>query len=197
MPKLAIIGLDIEVSTMGRQDGMPLPHDPIISVVISNGGWYDKQFPDKCYILYTFGYHNEVEWEAGRHPVIMKMTDSEELVERVYGFLDAISPDFVSIHNGFNFDLRSLAASSVFSNVVGHTFEERRLGNVGVGVFWSLTNGTMIVDSMYTSYTIYLPTISLAASAFLDRLYDQLIINYIQIHFSPFTSKNVLMIYKG
>lgn len=42
MPKLSIIGVDIEVSTIMRGDGMPLPHEPLISIAISNGGWYDN-----------------------------------------------------------------------------------------------------------------------------------------------------------
>lgn len=33
------------------------------------------------------------------------------------------------------------------------TFSERRLGNTSVGIFWRLDNGTMIVDSMYTTNT--------------------------------------------
>lgn len=37
LPKIYTIGLDIEVSTIKRNGGMPLPHDDIISISISNG----------------------------------------------------------------------------------------------------------------------------------------------------------------
>ncbi|KAK5162688.1 uncharacterized protein LTR77_011241 [Saxophila tyrrhenica] len=151
VPKLSIIGLDIEVSTIVRGDGMPLPHDPLISISISNGGWYDKEFVDKCYLIYTFGFHTETEWENGRHPTIVKVDTDEDAVRTAYEILDMLSPDFVSIHNGFNFDLRSIGCKAATEPTIEHTIEERRLGNVGVGVFWSLTNGSMIIDTMYTA----------------------------------------------
>jgi DNA polymerase elongation subunit (family B) len=151
MPKLSIIGLDIEVSTVVRGDGMPLPHDPLISISISNGGWYDKEFKDKCYLIYTFGYHTQAKWEDGRYPVILKAENDTDAVRKAYEILDMLSPDFVSIHNGFNFDLRSIGCKAVGDIVLDSSIEERRLGNVGVGVFWALTNGVMVVDTMYTA----------------------------------------------
>ncbi|KAK6436907.1 hypothetical protein LTR95_006911, partial [Oleoguttula sp. CCFEE 5521] len=154
MPKLSIIGLDIEVTTVVRGVGMPLPHDPLISIAISNGGWYDKQFTDKCYIIYTFGFYTETKWDKGRYPTILKADDDGDAVRKAYEILDVLSPDFVSIHNGFNFDLRSIGCKAVGQVAIENTIEERRLGNVGVGVFWSLTNGSMIVDTMYTANKI-------------------------------------------
>ncbi|KAL2357356.1 hypothetical protein BJ546DRAFT_947622 [Cryomyces antarcticus] len=117
-PKLSVIGLDIEVSTIRRGDGMPLSHDPIISIVISNGGWYDKQFEDKCYIIHTFGYCNKIEWENGRNVLITRVDNDEEAVRQTYETLNMLCPDFVNIHNGFNFDLRCLAAASALDPVV-------------------------------------------------------------------------------
>lgn len=151
MPKLSIIGLDIEVTTLMRGDGMPLPHDPLISIAISNGGWYDKEFTDKCYIIHTFGFCRETKWENGRFPTIVKASSDEEAVRQAYEILTILSPDFVNIHNGFNFDLRSLGSASALDPVTGPTFEEKMLGNVGVGVFWALKNGSMMVDSIYTA----------------------------------------------
>ena len=58
--KLSIIGLNIEMTTAMRTD-MSLSHDLIISIVISNGGWYDKEFKDKCYCIYAFGYCTSIE----------------------------------------------------------------------------------------------------------------------------------------
>lgn len=153
VPKLSVMGLDIEVSTVERKGGMPLPHDPIISIVVSNGGWYDKEFEDKCYCLYAFGKCREIKWPDGRNAYVAKVSGNEEAVRETFKIVNMLSPDFVNVHNGFNFDLRCLAASSALDPTIGPTFSERRLGNVGVGIFWRLDNGTMVVDSMYTAAT--------------------------------------------
>lgn len=130
---------------------MPLSHDQIISVVVSNGGWYDKEFEDKCYCLYTFGVCHNINWPPGRNAYISKVSSDQETVRETSKIVNMLYPDFVNIHNNFNFDLRCLAASSALDDMVGPTFSERRLGNVGVGIFWRLDNGSMIVDSMYTA----------------------------------------------
>ncbi|KAF4460195.1 DNA polymerase (pol2) [Fusarium albosuccineum] len=153
MPKMSIVGLDIEVTTEVRNGGMCLPHDPIISTVVSNGGWYDKEFDDKCFCLYAFGKCGKIKWPEGRSAHVTKVSGNEEIVRETYKIINTLSPDFVNIHNGFNFDLRCMAASSYADPLIGPTFSERRLGNVGVGVSWKLDNGTMIVDSMYTAST--------------------------------------------
>jgi hypothetical protein len=57
----------------------------------------------------------------------------------------------VNIHNGFNFDVKVMATAAALEYPITGTFEKRRLGNVGDGVFWRLMNGSMIVDSMYTA----------------------------------------------
>ncbi|KAL9122241.1 MAG: hypothetical protein Q9187_001193 [Circinaria calcarea] len=165
VPKLSIVGLDIEVTTIRRGGGMPLPHDPIISIVISNGGWYDKRFEDKCYCIYAFGVCDEIKWPDERNVSVIKVSGNEEAVRVAYETLNSINADFVNIHNGFNFDLRCLAASCALDPIIGPTIEERRLGNVGVGIFWKLKNGTMVVDSMYTASsepTTNWPSLSLA-----------------------------------
>lgn len=135
IPKLSIIGLDFEVTTIFRGDGMPLSHDPIISIVTSNGGWYDKEFEDKCYCIFAFGECRNIDWDCDRSAVIIKVDGNEQAVKTTYDVLNSLSPDFVNIYNGFNFDLRCLAASATLDPVVGPTFEERRLGNTGVGIF--------------------------------------------------------------
>ena len=150
-PKLSIVGLDIEVSTVERSPGMPLPEDQIMTIAIANGGWYDKEFEDKCVCAYTFGSCSEVAWDNGRLGVTRKVKGSVEAVRFAYDTIVALSPDFVNIHNGFNFDLVALAAWAAFDPEIEETFTERRLGNVGTGVDWQLPNGSVIVDSMYGS----------------------------------------------
>ncbi|EMC97269.1 hypothetical protein BAUCODRAFT_147392 [Baudoinia panamericana UAMH 10762] len=115
VPNLSIIGLDIEVTTITRGEGMPLPHDPLISIAISNGGWYDKQFEDKCYLIHTFGYCTKTKWEDGRHPAIVKVDNHGVAVKTAY---EILSPDLVSIHNGFNFDLRSIGCKAAFEPTI-------------------------------------------------------------------------------
>lgn len=38
-PPFWIVGFDIEQSTHTSGGGVPLPHDPVISITISSGGW--------------------------------------------------------------------------------------------------------------------------------------------------------------
>ena len=151
VPKLSIVGLDVEVTTFGRNDGMPLPHDEIISIAITNGGWYDRQFVDKCFYIYTFGTCNGNDWGTERNGTAIKANGSADAVRIAYDILNSLNADFVNIHNGFNFDLRALACWSADEFDLAHTFEERRLGNLGVGIFWALHNGSMIVDSIYNA----------------------------------------------
>lgn len=151
VPKLSILGLDIEVTTVLRTPGMPLPEDEMMTVAITNGGWYDKTFGDKCLCLHTFGNVGEVEWDEGRTGVVVKVNGSAQAVRVVYETITSMCPDFVNIHNGFNFDLPAIACWSVFDPEIEPTFEQKRLGNVGDGTMWNLTNGTMVVDSMYST----------------------------------------------
>lgn len=55
LPKMVVVGLDVEVTTFTRKGMMPLPHDDIISITISNGGWFDNAYDDVCVCIYTFG----------------------------------------------------------------------------------------------------------------------------------------------
>jgi DNA polymerase elongation subunit (family B) len=60
-PKLPILGLDLEVTTVERAPGMPLPEDEVMTIALTNGGWYDKVFADKCLCFHTFGKANSIE----------------------------------------------------------------------------------------------------------------------------------------
>jgi DNA polymerase elongation subunit (family B) len=151
-PKLLIVGLDIEVSTYARNGEMTLPHDDILSITISNGGWYTKEFKDICICMYTNGYVRKVEWEDGRDPLIVKVKSGGHAVETAYNVLKSINPDFVTIHNGFNYVLSYMAASCAAMDGITDTFDERRLGNISVGVFWRLPYGVMCVDTMYYAH---------------------------------------------
>jgi hypothetical protein len=62
-----------------------------------------------------------------------------------------LSPNFVSIHNGFNFDLITIGCNAVCDPILETSIVERRLGNVRVKVFWKLTNGVRVVDTIYTA----------------------------------------------
>ncbi|KAK1809908.1 hypothetical protein LTR12_015732 [Friedmanniomyces endolithicus] len=67
-----------------------------------------QQFRDECYVIYTFGFHTETKWDDGRWPTILKVDNDGEAVKTAYEILDMLSPDFVSIHDGCNFDLSSI-----------------------------------------------------------------------------------------
>lgn len=164
----SIMGLDIEVSTHARQGGVPLPHDDIISITISNGGWHDDLAEDVCFCIYTFGFHRHVELETGRTPTFVKAHTSAGAVLKAYEILNALSPDFVNVHNGFGFDMKHIASHCALTDQLSHTFERRRLGNTGTAIWWRLKNGISFVDSMY-DIDKYLrkdwPSISLASVA--------------------------------
>ena len=164
----SIVGLDIEMSTFARGGNMPLPHDDLISITISNGGWLDDSNEDVCYCIYTFGYHNPDEIVDGRRPTFIKAGTSANAVAKAYEILTVLSPDFVNIHNGFGFDLNVMATHSALADGLTYMFEERRLGNTGSATYLRLPNGTSFVDSMY-DIDKYLrkdwPSISLATVA--------------------------------
>ena len=98
-------------------------------------GWYTGSFPDICVCIYTNGHCSDL---TGREFTSIRVNVSSDAIVMTYRLLDAINPDFVSIHNGFNFDMRHVARSSTNIDKLLSTFEERRLGNSGVGVFWRL-----------------------------------------------------------
>ncbi|XMA20914.1 hypothetical protein WAI453_013705 [Rhynchosporium graminicola] len=110
---------------------MPLPHDEIVSIAISNGGWFDKEFVDRCYYIYTFGTCSDIDWANERSGVCIKANGSQHAVRIAYNILNKYSAEYVNIHNSFNFDLRRLSCWSAGDDDVEDTFEERRLGNVG------------------------------------------------------------------
>lgn len=70
----SIVSLDIEVSTHVRGNGVPLPPDHIISIMILNRDWYDDSVPDMCFCIYTFRLHREVELETWRRPTFSRRT---------------------------------------------------------------------------------------------------------------------------
>ena len=148
-PVFSIVGLDIEVSTHARKGAMPLPHDRIISITISNGGWYESAIEDVCYCIYTLGFHTEVEMKSGRSPVFVKVDSSSMAVVKAYEILNMLSPDFVNVHNGFGFDLQRIATHSAMIDGMTDAFENRKLGNTGEAIWWRLKNGISFVDSMY------------------------------------------------
>ena len=66
-----------------------------------------------------------------------------------YRFIDIINPDFVTIHNDFNFDSRRIICCAVDSDILSNALMKRPLGNSDIGVLWKLTDGTMSVDRYY------------------------------------------------
>ncbi|KAL9631171.1 MAG: hypothetical protein Q9164_006032 [Protoblastenia rupestris] len=146
----SIVGLDIEGSTYVKRGGVPLPHDDIISITISNGGWHENVIEDVCFWVYTFGFYKEVELETGKKPVFVQANTSEDAVEKTYEILNALSSDFVNIRIGFGFDLKHIAAHCASTESLTHTFQKPRLGNTATAaVQWRLENGVSIVHSMY------------------------------------------------
>lgn len=135
LPDLYVIELEIEVSTHARNGSMPLPHDEITSITVANGGWYSKKCPDMYSCIYTCRSVTEVEHKDYSNPIFIKANSSADAMRLAYECSEAIKPDFANIHNGFNFDPRQMAASSTPMLELSDTFEERRLGNAGLGVY--------------------------------------------------------------
>ncbi|RYP11920.1 hypothetical protein DL767_011212 [Monosporascus sp. MG133] len=150
-PRPQDTGLDIETSTYARGGGMPLPHDQITSITISNGCWYDKKGEDVCICIYTFGYVREVDLGEGHRPVFVRTRSSEYAVHLAWAALDKLGYHFVNVHNAFNFDLKHMAACAAELGQASRLLEKKRLGNFWSGVFMTLTRGCMFVDSMCTA----------------------------------------------
>lgn len=81
-----------------------------------------------------FRYCSKITWHVRRNGHIAKASGNEEVVRESYNIIDMMCPDFVNIHNRFNFDLRLMAASAATNLTIRPIFEERRLGNVSVGI---------------------------------------------------------------
>lgn len=71
---------------------MPLPHDEIISIAISNVGWYDREFEDKCYYIYTFWSCNTTVWGDGRMGTAIRANGPADAVKIAYEFSTRPAP---------------------------------------------------------------------------------------------------------
>ena len=133
------MGLDIEVSTFARKGNMPLPHDDLISITISNRAWREDVNRDLCYYIYTFGRHREVVTETGRKTVFIKAGTSSNALIKTYKILTLLSPNFVNIHNGFGLPGVDVDPRCDVSEIA-HTFEERKFDNSGSATYWRIPN---------------------------------------------------------
>ncbi|EKD20769.1 hypothetical protein MBM_01451 [Drepanopeziza brunnea f. sp. 'multigermtubi' MB_m1] len=131
----SVVRLDIEVTTDVRNGKMHLPHDPFISICISDEAWFDGKGKDICHCIYTFKYHEDIT--------------SEGEIEATYNIFNILSPDFVYIYNGFRFDLDRIATQSYSIPLIEHTFEDKKLGNSGTTTYMRLPNGVNFIDSVY------------------------------------------------
>lgn len=150
-PNLMIAGMEIEMTTHTRMGSMPLLHDDKISITISNGAWYDKTGSDVCVCIYTFGYVAERFFEGGRKPVFLKANSPSHAVELAYVTFDKLGYDFINVHNAFNFDIKHMTATAKTTDSNSHLFEEKRLDNFEAGMTTKLTDGCMILDTLYTA----------------------------------------------
>lgn len=130
---------------------MPLPHDDTISKSISNGEWLDMQMPDMCYFIHTFEFVDTDTDSSGRPIKSVRVYSNQQAVKVAYHILNKMSADFINVHNGFGFDLKTLVCAGSTSPLIASTFDERRLGKVGTGVGWKIKNGSMFTDSLYTT----------------------------------------------
>ncbi|KAF3009533.1 hypothetical protein E8E13_004868 [Curvularia kusanoi] len=90
----------------------------------------------------------------------------------VYKVLKSFNTDFATIQNGFNYDLRYMAASCANIEVITDTFDERRLGNVRIGIFWGLPYCIMCVDTTQYAYKIENKVWNLVLLAHMSNCYN-------------------------
>lgn len=142
-----VIGLDLEQTTFFRGGKFPLAHDPLLSAAIVT--W------DGRYICrYTCGHHRPEEFSHDPRLDVARVKDSEALVVWIIQWIAEESPDFISIHNGYNFDIGRMCAHAPSSY---HTlFKSINLGKGKVGMDLSLRGSTVIdtysyVDKLHRS----------------------------------------------
>lgn len=136
-PCLRVAGLDLEQSTFYRSGKFPLPHDPLLSAAIST--WDGRHF---C--RYTCGHHDASKFKDSRGVDVARVPNSEKLVEWIINWILEESPDFVVIHNGYNFDIGRMAVHSPPS--MSHYFRRMNLGKGGSGTDLIIP-GTTVIDT--------------------------------------------------
>lgn len=124
-------------------------HDDLISITITNSKHKTDKDNDVSYCIHTFGYVKDFTWTEGRNITFIKAKTSSDAVLTAYELLERLAPDFVVIHNGFNFDCKYMAAMCADEPWSASIFEERRLGNAGLGVTMRFSNGTQLLDTLY------------------------------------------------
>lgn len=120
-------------------------YDPLVSISISTGSWYDGV----CFAICTFGYCDDLMIEGMDKPNVIKAGTPEEAVEKAYEVVSMLSPDFVCIHNGFGFNLKRMTVHSSMNDALSCLFETRRLGNSEMGTVLKFSNRAMTVDLMF------------------------------------------------
>ncbi|KAI8930483.1 hypothetical protein NX059_012433 [Plenodomus lindquistii] len=79
----------------------------------------------------------------GRRPNLVNANSSADEIIKHF------ASDFITVHDGFGFDLKKIAAHSASVEYLGKKTERRRLGNNGSRFFWRFSAGTMVVDPIY------------------------------------------------
>ncbi|KAG0910059.1 hypothetical protein G6F33_008232 [Rhizopus arrhizus] len=133
-----IVGLDLEQTSFMRQGNFPLPHDPLLSAAIVT--WDGRMI---C--RYTCGYHDVDQIPYPEYDVA-RVENSEELVRWIIEWLIDECPDFVVIHNGYNFDIPRMAVHCPLE--YSYLFRNINLGKSGKGMDLVIP-GVTIFDSFH------------------------------------------------
>lgn len=134
-----IVGLDLEQTSFIRNGNFPLPHDPLLSAAIVT--WDGRML---C--RYTCGHHNSEKFPESEGYDVARVEDSEALVTWIIEWLIEECPDFVIIHNGYNFDIPRMAVHC--SSLYSHMFRNINLGKSGRGMDL-LIQGVTVFDSFH------------------------------------------------
>lgn len=100
-PPLRIVGMDIEQSTNFRDGNFPLPQDPLLSIAFYT--WDERRIVGFCNGRSQQEYSHEFKIEE------VRLSNSRELVRWALNWLISEIPDFVVVHNGYAYDIPTIA----------------------------------------------------------------------------------------
>lgn len=101
-PPLRIVGMDIEQTSSMRGGNFPLPQDPLLSIAFYT--WDNRRIAGYCNGTSKQEYPGDEVIEE------VRLTNSRGLVKWALDWLIKDCPDFVVVHNGYSYDIPTMAA---------------------------------------------------------------------------------------
>ena len=161
---LKVMGLDIEFSLEGTNGGLPLSHSEItcgsmVTTYLHNWNLDDRE-PMHATLLYVHGTldvmsaKQTIEKHCGGMWTLqyVRCKDSRHLACTMVETIHKECPDFLFVHNGLNFDFKTMAANTVVT-LDEHSFSRVNIGSEDMGVTL-VVGGVNVLDTYDAVYML-------------------------------------------